>query len=192
MIGTLWGREPAMIVGLAQALLALGVGFGLHVTPEQMGLIMAALAALLAVVTRSQVSPTNSGSPTTVRTLVVPLLIVGGLGLTACAGNPKPDTSQLSSKGLAAYKAVQVVRAINDVTTGAIAANKTGQLSDAATAHVLTINKQALDVVEADPVGYKAKALVTIKNARDALPAGVDALIAAYLQKTIAILNEVQ
>lgn len=112
--------------------------------------------------------------------------------VSACSGNPKPDTSQLSADGLRAYKAVQVVRAINDVTTAAITANRAGQLADAPTAQVLTINKQALDVIEANPTDYKTKALVAIKNARDALPRPVDAVIATYLQKTIAILNEVQ
>lgn len=57
--GTLWGREPALILAAAQALLALAVGFGLQITTEQMGLIMAATAAVLGVITRQQVTPTG-------------------------------------------------------------------------------------------------------------------------------------
>ena len=57
-MGTLWGREPALILGLVQAALALAIGFGLRLTPEQMGLVMAFTASLLAVITRSRVSPT--------------------------------------------------------------------------------------------------------------------------------------
>lgn len=53
----MFGREPALIIGAIQALIAVGIGFGLQVTPEQFGLIMAAVAAVLALVTRSQVSP---------------------------------------------------------------------------------------------------------------------------------------
>ena len=53
------GREPAIIIGLIQAGLALAVGFGLSLTNEQMGLIMAFTAAVLSVVTRSQVSPSK-------------------------------------------------------------------------------------------------------------------------------------
>lgn len=53
----MFGREPALWLGLVNVLLALGVGFGLNVTPEQVGLINAAVAALLAVITRSQVNP---------------------------------------------------------------------------------------------------------------------------------------
>lgn len=49
--------EPALILGLVNALLALGIGFGLHVSVEQAGLINAACAAIIAVILRSQVTP---------------------------------------------------------------------------------------------------------------------------------------
>ena len=55
-MGTLWGREPAMILAAVQALLALGIGFGLHLTAEQTSLILAATAALLGLVVRRQVT----------------------------------------------------------------------------------------------------------------------------------------
>lgn len=64
-MNSLFGREPALIIGAIGALIALGVGFGLPVTPAQVGLIMAAVAAILAVVTRSQVF-----SPPAVRDLI--------------------------------------------------------------------------------------------------------------------------
>lgn len=54
----IFGREPALILGLVGAVIALAVGFGLNVTPEQTGLILAATSAVLAVVTRQLVSPT--------------------------------------------------------------------------------------------------------------------------------------
>ena len=57
-MGTIFGREPALILGAVQALLALAVGFGLQVTPEQMALILAASAAVFAVITRQNVTPT--------------------------------------------------------------------------------------------------------------------------------------
>ena len=49
--------EPALILGVINALIALGVGFGLNVTSEQVGLINAAVAAIVAVITRAHVSP---------------------------------------------------------------------------------------------------------------------------------------
>jgi len=56
-IRTLWGREPAAIIAVIQALIALGIGFGLNLSGEQFGLIMAASAAVIGLVTRSQVQP---------------------------------------------------------------------------------------------------------------------------------------
>lgn len=55
----MFGREPAVILGLVSALIALAVGFGLDITPEQVGLIMAAVTAIIGFVTRSQVTPTD-------------------------------------------------------------------------------------------------------------------------------------
>ena len=49
--------EPTLILGAINTLLALAVGFGLHVTPAQVGLINAAVAAVMSVIIRSQVSP---------------------------------------------------------------------------------------------------------------------------------------
>lgn len=51
----MFGKEPAVILGLVGAAIALGVGFGLPVTPAQVGLIMAFISAVLAVITRWQV-----------------------------------------------------------------------------------------------------------------------------------------
>lgn len=48
-------REPALLVGLVQTLLALAVSFGLSLSAEQVGAIMAAAAAVLAFVTRQAV-----------------------------------------------------------------------------------------------------------------------------------------
>lgn len=56
------GREPAVILGLVGAAIALGVGFGLPVTPAQIGLIMAFVSAVIAFVTRSQVVPTEKAN----------------------------------------------------------------------------------------------------------------------------------
>lgn len=51
-------REPALVTGLVSAGIALLVAFGLELTGEQTGAIMAVVVAVLAVVTRSQVTPT--------------------------------------------------------------------------------------------------------------------------------------
>jgi hypothetical protein len=59
----MFGREPALIIGVVQALVALAVGFGLDITEEQVGLILAGVAAVLALVTRSQVTPASKTPP---------------------------------------------------------------------------------------------------------------------------------
>jgi hypothetical protein len=53
----MFGKEPAVILGAIQAVLALGLSFGLQLTPEKIGAIMAAAAAVIALLVRRQVSP---------------------------------------------------------------------------------------------------------------------------------------
>lgn len=53
----IFGREPVLISQMLFAILALGVGFGLNITTEQMGLIMGAAAAVMGVITRQMVTP---------------------------------------------------------------------------------------------------------------------------------------
>ena len=55
--GTIWGREPAMVLALVQAVLALVVAFGLNLAPDQIGAILAVTAVVLGLITRSKVSP---------------------------------------------------------------------------------------------------------------------------------------
>lgn len=55
----MFGREPALIIGATQALIALAVAFGLDLSPEQIGAVLAVTAAVLGMVTRSQVTPTG-------------------------------------------------------------------------------------------------------------------------------------
>jgi hypothetical protein len=56
-MNTLFGREPALILAAVSALISLGVGFGLDVSGEQIGLINAAVAAVVGVLVRQNVTP---------------------------------------------------------------------------------------------------------------------------------------
>jgi hypothetical protein len=56
-VKNLWSREPAAILGALQAVIALALSFGLELSTEQVGAILAATAAVLGLVTRSRVSP---------------------------------------------------------------------------------------------------------------------------------------
>lgn len=55
----IWKREPALFYGLVNTVLALILAFGVDLTTEQTGAILAVTSALLAIITRSQVSPTE-------------------------------------------------------------------------------------------------------------------------------------
>ena len=57
--GTIWGREPAMVLALVQAVIALVVAFGLNLAPDQIGAILAVTAVILGLITRSRVSPVS-------------------------------------------------------------------------------------------------------------------------------------
>ena len=65
----IWKSEPSMILAVVSAGLALGMGFGLNISPEQMGLIMAFAAAILGLITRSQVTSPASLQKLTPSTL---------------------------------------------------------------------------------------------------------------------------
>lgn len=54
---SLFDREPALILGAVNAIIAVAVGFGLPISIEQASLVNAAVAAVLSVVVRSQVTP---------------------------------------------------------------------------------------------------------------------------------------
>lgn len=51
------GREPALIVGLVEALLVLAVAFGLDLTAEQVAAVTGVAVIAGAVLTRSKVTP---------------------------------------------------------------------------------------------------------------------------------------
>lgn len=51
----LWDREPALIVGVIEALILVGVAFGLPITTDQLAQIMAFVIALGALITRRSV-----------------------------------------------------------------------------------------------------------------------------------------
>jgi hypothetical protein len=53
-------EEPALALALVQAVIALAVSFGLSLSPEQVGAILASVAAAAALFLRQRVSPTQA------------------------------------------------------------------------------------------------------------------------------------
>lgn len=60
-MGTLFNREPVLFMAVVQAGIALGLAFGLTLTATQIGAILSFTAAVLGLITRTQV--TAKGSP---------------------------------------------------------------------------------------------------------------------------------
>ena len=56
-------QEPALLLALVGALIALALSFGLNLSVDQQGAIMALVIAVLGFVTRSQVSPVVKAPP---------------------------------------------------------------------------------------------------------------------------------
>jgi hypothetical protein len=85
-MGTLFGREPALIISLLGAALNLAISFGLHLTGDQIAAVSAFELALIGVIIRSQVTP-NASVPMSVNpTKIGAILLVGmlALGNVAC------------------------------------------------------------------------------------------------------------
>lgn len=55
----MFNKEPVLWLATINTAIALGVGFGLQLTTEQTALITAFANAVLALITRNQVSPVN-------------------------------------------------------------------------------------------------------------------------------------
>lgn len=58
-MSNLWNREPVMFLAVVQTGLALLLAFGVDLTKEQVGAILAFTAAVLGFVVRRKVSPTE-------------------------------------------------------------------------------------------------------------------------------------
>lgn len=75
-MGTVFGREPALIIAVVHAGIALAIGFGLQITVQQFALIEVFVIAVLALITRQNVTPVASpnvpvGTPVNGGTAVV-------------------------------------------------------------------------------------------------------------------------
>ena len=56
-MGTIFGREPVLVMAVIQAGIALAVAFGLQWTAEQVALLVAFSATVLGLIARAKVTP---------------------------------------------------------------------------------------------------------------------------------------
>lgn len=104
-------REPVLIMTLVSALIALGVSFGLNLTNEQIGSIMAVSAALLGLITRSLVTPVKpNGSGKGTAALIVLVILLSGcaafgevLAKAAQAGQVIGTAIEVADRGAEVY-----------------------------------------------------------------------------------------
>lgn len=57
----IFGREPAMVMAIIQAVIVLGVSFGLNLSLSQEAAILSLSALVLGFITRSVVTPVKRG-----------------------------------------------------------------------------------------------------------------------------------
>lgn len=91
-------NEPALILGLVGAVISLGLAFGVSLSDEQVGGIMAVVVALLAIITRSQVTPTRSVAAEVVKGQVVTGAAVPPAGEPAAVVPEAGDVSYLDQR----------------------------------------------------------------------------------------------
>lgn len=118
---------------------------------------------------------------------VLGVLLALVIATSACASNPQ--VKNLPPQAQREYTLDQVVKIVNDSTTGAIAANRGHLLSDDVEKEILTINKGVLDVLSTAPSNWKELALAVIQKRRSVLPANVNAVIDEYLKTTVTALG---
>lgn len=121
---------------------------------------------------------------------VLLLLTIVVSSVAASCPSPKPDTSQLSPEALRVYNNFKYVRLINDVTAVVIGAGRNGQIPPDAERYYLNTASQILDVFQADPRTGHDKAIVLLKNAREALPPPLQQHVAVFLLELSDILRE--
>ncbi len=78
----IFGREPALVAGLIESVIALAVALGLHLSTAQVGLVNAVAAALLGVYVAWATKDTLASAVLALSKSVLSLLIGFGLDLT--------------------------------------------------------------------------------------------------------------
>lgn len=98
MLSNLFNREPVLVMTVVQASIALVLAFGVSLTPAQIGAIVAFSAAVLGLITRSQVTPSSNvaltvdsskpGAPGSKLGVWLILVLAGAVAVSACASLP--------------------------------------------------------------------------------------------------------
>jgi hypothetical protein len=209
-------NEPVVITSLIQSGIALGIAFGLTVTPEQLAAIMAFTGTVLAFLARALVTPNQlaearvaeglsptqprdaaGGPPRMPAILLAAALSLGALGLPACSNNAPPatePTANLTPSGRAAYQATRVVKALDVLRDIAISAEEQSPklMSTNSTRKVILYHQAIVKTIRAVPDGWVAVAQEGLDNLRKEIPADEWKQIDPYVRLVLAIYQEVR
>lgn len=209
-------NEPVLIGAAIRAVIYAAMAFGLEMTTEQLGALMAAVEAILALVTRALVTPnqlaearvdaglsptqprgSTGGPPPMPAILLAAALSLGALGLPGCSTNPPPandPTVNLSASGRAAYQATRVVKALDVLRDIAISAEEQNPklMSTNSTRKVVLYHQAIVKTIRAVPDGWVAVAMEGLDNLRKEIPADEWKQIDPYARLVLAIYQEVR
>lgn len=201
----LWQAEPTMILSVVSAGIALAIGFGAHISTQQMGLIMAFVAAVLGLINRSQVTspatldamtPATLGAAQStlqpvkdvVRKLPVVILACGlALGAYGCAA----PVTVVTPQGQVAYKADQIVVRVNELMNAAISANAANALPTDTTRIIVEFCVSADKTLAATATGWQQTVSTAWAQAKAKLPPISNPAIASAISAVDVVLASV-
>lgn len=209
-MNSLWKAEPTMILAVISAGIALAIGFGAHITTQQMGLLMAFSAAVLGLINRSQVvSPATLQSMTpatlataqdaaqpvkdTIKKLPVVLLALVLCSGSACKALAPQAPPNLTPQVTAQFYATYAIKDLDVIRDFAVDANKTTPpiLSKATLLIIVNWHESLVTVIHATPAGWKAAVLAGLDELKGKLSADDYAKIKPYVDSARIVVMEI-
>ncbi len=208
---SLWTAEPTMILAVVSAGIALAIGFGAHISTQQMGLIMAFVAAVLGLINRSQVtSPAalQNMTPQTLATaqdaaqpvkdvvkklpaLFLAIALLGASSACSVASVGGRSTAQLTAPGVQALHTAEVVRVIDVIRDTAVDGEATKVISTPTAAVVVKAHKAIVETMRQLPNGWKATVLIILAQLKSDLPAADRVQLAPYIDAAVNTIKAV-
>jgi hypothetical protein len=206
-VNSLWKAEPTMILAVVSAGIALAIGFGAPITTQQMGLIMAFVAAVLGLINRSQVTSAATLQNMTPKTLadaqdtaqpvkdvvkklpaVLLACILAGSAF-GCASAPP----NLSPAAHVAFVNTRAIKGLDILRDFAIDANNQQPpiISTATTRKVVLYHESSVKIIDASGSGWRAAVLTGLDELVKEIPANESPKLTPYVILLKTILTEI-
>jgi len=203
---SIWKSEPTLILAVVQAGIALGIGFGLHVSTEQMALILTFTGAVLALINRGQVTSPATLQAMTPKTLadaqdtaapvkdvvkklpviLLACLLAGGMACASAPPNLNPQATQ-------AFYNTRVEHVLNLLRETAVSAHAQTppMLSTPIFRRVVQYHESSIKIMHAAGSGWQPAVAAGLDElTKDVTPAEKQ-LLAPYVALARTILQEV-